>query len=140
MLADVDVVVAEFEVEAEVETDGEALAADHHPAKNAVASVVVLETSKGDAKDEVEEEGPLKMALQQILRTVKSVVDSAVNAVAEVVVALPSNGTDCTAIGAAADNEVHQDNEHWEVVVVPLDTDAAEAEVEAADKPGAEVV
>lgn len=138
MLADVE--AAEF-AEAEVAEVDEIEAAVEYLVKKVVASVVVLETSKGDAKDEVEEEGPLKVALQQILRTVKSVVDSAVNAVAEVVVALPSNGTDCTAIGAAADNEVHQDNEHWEVVVVvPLDTDAAEAEVEAADKPGAEVV
>lgn len=138
MLADVE--AAEF-AEAEVAEVDEIEAAVEYLVKKVVASVVVLETSKGDAKDEVEEEGLLKMALQQILRTVKSVVDSAVNAVAEVVVALPSNGTDCTAIGAAADNEVHQDNEHWEVVVVvPLDTDAAEAEVEAADKPGAEVV
>lgn len=138
MLADVE--AAEF-AEAEVAEVDEIEAAVEYLVKKVVASVVVLETSKGDAKDEVEEEeGPLKVALQQILRTVKSVVDSAVNAVAEVVVALPSNGTDCTAIGAAADNEVHQDNEHWEVAVVPLDTDAAEAEVEAADKPGAEVV
>ncbi len=137
MLADVE--AAEF-AEAEVAEVDEIEAAVEYLVKKVVASVVVLETSKGDAKDEVEEEGPLKVALQQILRTVKSVVDSAVNAVAEVVVALPSNGTDCTAIGAAADNEVHQDNEHWEVLVVPLDTDAAEAEVEAADKPGAEVV